>query len=72
MANLSRILFGRRTLAIVIAIVMVLQLLPVAALAEDADVDAPADDVTAVETAAETGTEAETNENGEYLVLFDP
>ena len=40
MSKLNKILFGRRTLAILVAIVMVLQLLPMATFADTARADA--------------------------------
>ncbi|MDO4834825.1 MAG: hypothetical protein Q4B07_00005, partial [Clostridia bacterium] len=53
MSKLTKIFFGRRTLAIVVAIVMMLQLLPLATLADDVlDVDASTEDVVAVDPAA--------------------
>ena len=49
MSKLISILFSRRTLAILVAIVMVLQLLPLATIADNAEGDADAVDVVAVD-----------------------
>ena len=49
MSKLSRILFGRRTWAIVVSLIMVLQLLPLATIADNAEGSADAVDVVAVD-----------------------
>ena len=70
MSKLTKIFFGRRTLAIVVAIVMVLQLLPFATLADDAndasDADVSTEDVVTVDPAvAESGEETVIDEISE-------